>query len=220
MKIHFLLILVFISVLCCKTDKRGVDNQKTMDHSQAREFNYIKDFPAYTEDSLVNVVIEIPAGTNQKWEVEKTEGKLVHQLVGGTPRIIKYLAYPANYGMVPRSILPKTQGGDGDPLDILVLGPAAVRGEVIPVKVIGVLRLLDRGEIDDKLIAVSHDSPLFAMNSIEELNERYIGISTIIETWFSNYKGPGMVKSDGYRSRDIAMNILNKAISSFYNQKK
>ena len=44
------------------------------------------------------------------------------------PREVKYLGYPGNYGMIPRTLLPKELGGDGDPLDVIVLGPAVERG--------------------------------------------------------------------------------------------
>ena len=45
-----------------------------------------------------------------------------------TPRIVNYLGYPGNYGMIPRAFLPKNLGGDGDPLDVLLLGPSIKRG--------------------------------------------------------------------------------------------
>ena len=45
------------------------------------------------------------------------------ELVNDNPRIINYLGYPANYGMIPETLLSRNNGGDGDPLDIVVLGP-------------------------------------------------------------------------------------------------
>ena len=95
-------------------------------------------------------------------------------------------------------ILSKENGGDGDPLDIIVLGPPVPRSSVVKCKIVGVLRLLDRGEQDDKLLAVSADSPLYEVNDIGDLRNDYKGVLDIVELWFSNYKGPGKMKSKGF----------------------
>jgi len=55
--------------------------------------------------------------------VKKPDGIMKWAFEDGKPRVIKYLAYPGNYGMIPRTLLPKELGGDGDPLDIIMLGP-------------------------------------------------------------------------------------------------
>ncbi len=69
--------------------------------------HFIADFPARSESGAVNVVIEIPAGTDAKWEVTKPDGTLAWQIKDGKPRVVQYLGYPGNYGMVPRTLLPK-----------------------------------------------------------------------------------------------------------------
>ncbi len=183
--------------------------------TQEDKVNYLKDFPPTDKDGNVNVVVEIPAGTLEKWEVTKPEGGLMLENINGKPRIVQYIGYPGNYGMVPRTLLPKSEGGDGDPLDVLVIGSSAERGSIVPVKVIGVLRLLDGGEQDDKLIAVQANSPLYHINGIEELAEGYNGITEIVETWFSNYKGPDKLVSNGYAGPEAANEILQTAISAY-----
>lgn len=188
--------------------------EPTNERDQA-DINYLTDFPPQAPNGNINVVIEIPAGTIEKWEVTKPSGQLALEQINGKPRIVQYIGYPGNYGMVPQTLLPKSAGGDGDPLDVLVLGALVKRGSVIKAKVIGVLRLLDGGEQDDKLIAVQADSPLYHLNSIEELAEGYNGITGIIETWFSNYKGPGKLVSNGYADRSSANNILEVAIAAY-----
>jgi inorganic pyrophosphatase len=75
--------------------------------------------------------------------------------------------------MVPRTLLSKESGGDGDPLDIILLSPPLNRGEIASAKLIGVLKLLDKGEQDDELIAVQFNSPLKKANSIEELDKNF-----------------------------------------------
>ena len=61
--------------------------------------------------------------------------------------------------MIPGTLLPKDRGGVGNPLDVIVLGPAISRGTIVAVKPIGILKLLDDGEQDDKIIATTMDSP-------------------------------------------------------------
>jgi inorganic pyrophosphatase len=128
---------------------------------------------------------------------------------------VKYLSYPGNYGMVPRTLLPREEGGDGDPLDVIVLGPTIPRGTVVPVKIIGVLRLFDRGEQDDKLIALPQDDPVMQAESLKQLDEQYPGVLSIIETWFVRYKGAGEMESGGYGNAREAREILYKAIRAF-----
>lgn len=177
--------------------------------------NLLTDYEAISKKGIVNAAIEIPAGTLEKWEVNKSTGQLDLEEIDGKPRIINYLGYPANYGMIPRTLLPKEQGGDGDPLDVLVLGPAMEKGIVVQCKVIAVLYLLDSGEQDDKLIAVSMNSPMKSINSIEELDSNYNGASEIIKLWFENYKGPGKMESKGFGSREEAIKILNTSITEY-----
>ena len=87
----------------------------------------------------IQVVIEVPAGRTEKWEVDKKDGNLKWNLKKGQPRVLKYIGYLGNYGFVPRTLLSKESGGDDDPLDIILLGPPLNRGEVISAKLIGIL---------------------------------------------------------------------------------
>ena len=164
-------------------------------------------------DGHVNAIIEVPAGTIQKWEINKLSRKIEQELIGDEARIINYIGYPGNYGMIPQTLLPKENGGDGDPLDILVLGPPEDRGSIVKCKVIGVLFLLDQGAQDDKLIAISDNSPLFHINEIADLTKNYIGVSEIIKLWFTNYKGPDKMKSNGFGNKQVAEEILQRAIN-------
>jgi inorganic pyrophosphatase len=86
---------------------------------------------------------------------------------------------------------------------------------VVSAKLIGVLKLLDKGEQDDKLIAVQFNSPLKKSDSIEELDEKFPGITQILELWFTNYKGTGKMKSNGFGDLEEAERILNAAAEQF-----
>lgn len=186
--------------------------------------DYLHGFPAQNEDGSVNVVVEIPAGTDGKWEVTKPDGKLAWEVRDGTPRVVQYLGYPGNYGMIPRTLLPKEAGGDGDPLDVLVLGPALKRGSCARVRVIGVLELLDGGEQDDKLLGVMPGTPLGHVTSLAQLDGEFPGVTSIVETWFTNYKGkddegqPRMI-SRGFAGKERAEMILETSIQSYVPKK-
>jgi inorganic pyrophosphatase len=184
------------------------------------EKHFLTGYPPVAIDGRVNVVVEIPAGTDAKWEVTKSEGLLQWEIRNGRPRVVQYLPYPGNYGMVPGTLLPKEAGGNGDPLDVLVLGHWERRGTVLPVNLIGVLKLLDNGEQDDKLLAVPAVGPLSRVKNLKELDASYPGITQIIETWFTNYKGPGKMKSLGFADPESAQQILDTAIKAYQASKK
>jgi inorganic pyrophosphatase len=94
------------------------------------------------------------------------------------------MAYPANYG-----ILPCTWGGDGDPLDVLVLTRAPVLpGAVLRVRPVGVLRMRDRGEEDDKILAVPLDAVDATFAPIRDLEDLVVAERDRIEAFFRVYK--------------------------------
>ena len=214
-RITFMLSLLVLAYSCKKVNS---DQNPTSTQKEAKEprlKNLLEDFPALDESGYVHAVIEIPAGTTAKWELNKTSGKVEWESVNCTPRIVNYIGYPGNYGMIPRTLLDKAHGGDGDPLDILVLGAPAERGSVISCKLIGVLYLKDRGEQDDKLIAVAANSPFENLQSMEELDANFHGVSEIISIWFSNYKGPGMLQASGFGNAREAKQLLDQAIQEY-----
>jgi inorganic pyrophosphatase len=210
MKNQLLAGLSLLLVLGCSVPPHWVDARTLVGPE-----NYLNGYPARNADGTINVVVEIPAGTNDKWEVDKRDGALRWELKHGAPRVVAYLAYPGNYGMIPRTILPKEMGGDGDPLDVILLGPAVPRGEVVRARVVGVLELLDDGERDDKLIAVRDDTAFSDCRDIADLRENFHGVLTILETWFANYKGPGEMESRGFADRARALVILESAASAY-----
>lgn len=184
-------------------------------HSTGPSLNYLENIEPFYDSELVNMVIEIPAGTNQKWEVNKQTGRLEWEQVGDSLRIISYLPYPANYGMIPGTYLPEELGGDNDPLDIFLLGPSIERGSIQPAKVIGVIKMLDRGEQDDKLVAVDPQSWFGHITSIEELNESFPGVTTILVTWLESYKGDGVINVQKLESAEEAQAVLNRAVENY-----
>lgn len=109
---------------------------------------------------VVNGIIEIPKGTRAKYELDKESGLLKLDRV-----LYSSVYYPANYGFIPQ-----TYCDDGDPLDILILSQITVVPMcIVSAKVIGVMRMLDNKEADDKIIAVAESDP--SVNHINDISE-------------------------------------------------
>jgi len=162
------------------------------------------------------VVIEIPAGCKDKWEVNES-GVLFWDKKNGKHRLINYLPYVGNYGMIPRTLMSAEIGGDGDPLDVIVLGPSIPRGSVVKVRIVGSIKLKDTGEQDDKMVAVltqpSPDNPFANISSITQLERN--GVINIVETWFKNYKGKGVMQVEGRLNEQDSNQILKKCIAAY-----
>ena len=133
----------------------------------------------------------------------------------GSPRIINYKPYPVNYGIIPQTILPISRGGDGDPLDVIILGKGIPQGSLIKVKALGVIKMKDSGEHDDKIIAVKANSPLSKYNNLEQLNSENPEILNELKDWFLNYKGQNLVQFINFESEDKAK-ILIKEATRYY----
>ena len=167
-RLLFLILLATFTFQCSSGQNRRSSHLESVDqYTLVGGKNFLDGYEPLNSDGTINVVVEIPAGTNGKWEVTKPDGRLKWEFKNGRPRFVKYLPYPGNYGMVPRTLLPKELGGDGDPLDVIALGPTRRRGSVVKAKLIGVLKLLDGGEQDDKLLAVLINSPFSTVSWIQ-----------------------------------------------------
>jgi inorganic pyrophosphatase len=99
------------------------------------------------------VIIEIPKGSTNKYELDKATGLLKLDRV-----LYSSVHYPADYGFIPR-----TYCDDGDPLDALVLGQEPVFPlTIVQARAVGVMRMRDEKGVDDKIVAVSVRDPWFA----------------------------------------------------------
>jgi inorganic pyrophosphatase len=186
------------------------------------EKHFLTGYDPINRDGTVNVVVEIPAGTTAKYETNNKTGLLELEQKNGAPRFVQYLGYPINYGAIPRSVMLKSKGGDGDSVDVLVLGQAVARGSVVRGRVIGLLSLIDTGEKDDKAIVVMENSPFANVTSIADLDARFPGVTSILQTWFTSYKGYGkdgklMLSSAGFKGRADAIKMIGDAILDYEN---
>lgn len=158
---------------------------------------------------VINGIIEIPKGNRAKYELDKESGMLKLDRV-----LFSSVYYPANYGFIPR-----TYCDDNDPLDILILSQIDIVPMcIVSAKVIGVMRMIDGGEADDKIIAVAEgDTSVNHINDISELPEHFI---SELKSFFEDYKKleNKQVIVEQFQNREIAEQILKKAIDDYKNK--
>lgn len=165
--------------------------------------------PVGENPEKINVVVEIPYGSNIKYELDKESGAVVVDRV-----MYSAMFYPANYGFVPNTL-----SDDGDPADVLVINEYPLQaGSVIKCRLIGVLLMEDESGIDEKLLAVP----------VSKIDPRYDDIKSLqdlpkitldrIKNFFETYKmlEPNKwVKVKDYKGKEEAQAILQKAIESY-----
>ncbi len=160
--------------------------------------------------NLVPAVIEVPKGSKTKYELDKKSGLIRVDRV-----LFSSVHYPANYGFIPR-----TYCGDHDPLDILVLGQDPVVPLAIMIaKPIGVMKMIDQGEPDDKIIAVhAHDPEYSHYSSIDELPPHRL---TEVQRFFEDYKAleKKAVVVEGFLGRDVALLVIQAAVELYQSAK-
>jgi inorganic pyrophosphatase len=155
---------------------------------------------------FVNGIIEIPKGTRAKYELDKDSGLLKLDRV-----LYSSVYYPANYGFIPQSYCE-----DKDPLDILVISQIDVVPLcIVPAKVIGVMRMLDNGEADDKIIAVAAGDPSVShIKDISELPQHFI---SELRHFFEEYKTleNKAVVVEEFLDKYLAQRILTESLAMY-----
>src|ERR1044071_6982453 len=136
---------------------------------------------AYVDDQVIAtafpVIIEIPKGSTNKYELDKETGLLRLDRV-----LYSAVYYPADYGFLPRTFC-----DDGDPLDVLVLGQEPVFPlTIVEARAVGVMRMRDEKGIDDKIVAVSVRDPSFADYSHKDQLPAHI--LRQVRRFFEDYK--------------------------------
>ena len=135
----------------------------------------------YVDETLVErdfpVVIEVPKGSKNKYELDKETGFLRLDRV-----LYSAVHYPANYGFIPRSYC-----DDGDPLDALVLGQEPVYPlTIVEARAIGVMRMRDDKGVDDKIIAVNVRDP--AVSDYTDRTQLPLHVERELKRFFQDYK--------------------------------
>jgi inorganic pyrophosphatase len=173
--------------------------------------NLLHDVPAGSSDEM-NVIIEIPKGSHNKYEIDKDTGliKLDRANYGPAP-------YPVEYGFVPQTLW-----DDGDALDVLVLASFPIHpGILVAVRPVGIMRMIDDGEVDDKIIGVPvEDRRWDDVKDIKDLNQHTLReIKHFFET-IKQLKGkPIVTEVKGFEDAAAAKEAFEKG-RKMYDEKK
>ena len=158
------------------------------------------------QPNIVTAIIEISKGSRTKYELDKKTGMLKLDRV-----LFSAVFYPANYGFIP-----KTLGDDHDPLDILVISQC----DIVPMcmvraRVIGVMRMIDHGEGDDKIIAVAEDD--VSMNNIQNIDQLPPYFASELRHFFEEYKSleQKTVLVEEFQDAEIARQSIVHAIDNY-----
>jgi inorganic pyrophosphatase len=161
------------------------------------------------------VIVEVPMGSKNKYELDKATGLIRVDRV-----LFSAVHYPANYGFIPQ-----TYAEDHDPLDVLVLGQEPVVPlAILTAKAIGLMQMLDQGEIDDKIIAVHlHDPdyahylsifelPVHRMREVKRFFEDYKALeekTVIVRDFLDRTKALESITQAIERYRQLRHSLLN-----------
>ena len=151
-------------------------------------------------------VIEIPQGSKNKYELDKETGHII------LDRIL-YTAthYPANYGLIPR-----TFADDGDPLDVMVVCSESLAPmTLVRCYPIGVIKMLDQGKLDEKIIAIPFNDPTY--NSYKDISELPHHVFDEMKHFFSVYKTLEEKETvvDEVKDRAEAVKIVSSCIDNY-----
>jgi inorganic pyrophosphatase len=155
---------------------------------------------------FLNGIIEISTGMRTKYEVDKETGLLKLDRV-----LYSSVIYPANYGFIPQSL-----GEDNDPLDIMILCREPIQPLcLVPARVVGVMRMIDQGLADDKILAVAeNDANTRHLNDISELAAHF---KLELKEFFESYKKleNKVVTVPDFQGKNVAMEIVVKALAYY-----
>jgi len=174
------------------------------------DFNQILT-PGNVENGIINVVIEIPAGSSHK--IEWNREKAVMQLDRVDPKIF---AKPTNYGFIPQTL-----DEDGDELDVLLITDNPLpTGIFLEARILGVMKFVDDGEVDDKIVAVPADDRNTGnvINSLSDLPKRTLDQITFHFNHYKDLKKAGSTEVKDWGDVTEAKSIIQSSIERWNNR--
>lgn len=161
--------------------------------------NYIKDINLI-EDGFYNIIIEIPKGTNSKYELVEPKNDHVEEV----RKVI--CKYPFYYGCFPQTL-----AGDKDPLDIILFTDRKYNSlDIVKTQIIGVIKTIDNGEVDDKILAIPYDEIIEHLDKLEKKTLKFL----------SKYKGKNSNTQIDYTIYDCeeAIDLIEETNKNYMNR--
>ncbi len=171
--------------------------------------NLLHDIDPGTKEEM-NVIVEIPKGSHNKYEIDKKTGLIALDRVAHTGQ-----GFPFDYGFVPQTLWE-----DGDALDVIILTTyPLLSGILVRVRPVAIMHMIDSGEGDDKVIAVPVDDPRWS--GVKDLSEVNPHTLKEIEHFYSTYKQlqNKVVTISGFGGKQEAEAAYERA-KKMYNDKK
>ncbi|MBO5103314.1 MAG: inorganic diphosphatase [Clostridia bacterium] len=151
-------------------------------------------------------VIEIAKGSKVKYELDKETGMIMFDRLLSTSMV-----YPANYGFIPRTL-----GGDGDPLDVLVITTEPLMpGVLVEARPIGMIQMIDDGEQDEKIIAVASSDPF--LKNVKSLDDLPQHTYNEMVHFFSRYKElqKKVTEIKGVEGMESARKVIEESLINY-----
>ncbi|KAL7798545.1 inorganic pyrophosphatase [Trichoderma ceciliae] len=222
---------------------RKVAAQNTLEHRVYIEKDGVPvspfhDIPLFAnqEQTVLNMVVEIPRWTNGKLEISKEEllNPIKQDIKKGKLRFVRncfpHKGYLWNYGAFPQTwedpntVHPETKAkGDNDPLDVCEIGElVGYPGQIKQVKVLGVMALLDEEETDWKVIVIDVNDPLAPkLNDVEDVERHLPGLLRATNEWFRIYKIPDGKPENQFaftgecKNKSYAMDVIRECAEAW-----
>ncbi|TMX04942.1 hypothetical protein EJD97_003727 [Solanum chilense] len=190
------------------------------------------DIPLHLGDGVFNFVVEIPKESSAKMEVATDEQNtpIKQDTKKGKLRYYPYNIH-WNYGLLPQTWEDPTfantevEGafGDNDPVDVVEIGESRGKiGQVLKVKPLAALAMIDEGELDWKIVAISLDDPRASLvNDVDDVEKHFPGTLTAIRDWFRDYKIPDGKPANRFAlgnkpaNKDYALKIITETNESW-----
>ncbi|CAA2965169.1 soluble inorganic pyrophosphatase 6, chloroplastic [Olea europaea var. sylvestris] len=190
------------------------------------------DIPLHLGDDVFNFVVEIPKESSAKMEVA-TDEQFTPIKQDTKKGKLRYYPYNINwnYGLLPQTwedpsfANSEVEGafGDNDPVDVVEIGERQAKiGEVLKVKPVAALAMIDEGELDWKIVAISLDDPRASLVSdIDDVEKHFPGTLTAIRDWFRDYKIPDGKPANKFglgnkaANKDYALKVITETNESW-----
>ena len=171
--------------------------------------NLLHDIPAGTSGEM-NVIIEIPRGVKNKYEIDKETGIIKLDRVNHTAQ-----AYPFDYGFVPQTLW-----DDGDALDVVLLTTEPLApGILVEARPVAIMHMIDGGEADEKVIAVPAGDPRFKdIKDLKDVNQHTL---KEISHFFATYKQlqDKVVEVGEFEDATAARSAFDRAVKLYQDSK-